>query len=175
MISSYAIKHGEVKGRKKRVPDSLLLFPNHCDRFLRAFVRADTTALAERQVNVEINIDRRVRAIQCTEPALVAFLFIDDWFKNPPRSGLSRCPLCRFADSEALTNLAHTLISLYAVSAALTLRSSVNISRIDFFAESTEIIPIFASAPSNRCIQDRASCNHEILAECDAGQVYVAG
>jgi len=138
-----------MKGRKKGcMQDLLFLFPHHLDRFFRAFVRADTAALAERQVDVEISIDRRVRAIHRTEPALVAFLFIDDWFKDPPCSGLSGCSFCRFAYCEALTNLTHALISLYAVSAALTLRSSVNISRMDFFAESTEIIPIFASAPS---------------------------
>jgi len=47
-ISTDVIKHGGVKSQKKgAVPDSLLLFPHHLNCFFRAFVRADTTALAE--------------------------------------------------------------------------------------------------------------------------------
>ena len=84
------------------VVDRLLLFPDHGDRFLRAFVRAYPTTLAEDEIDLKILVDDAIRAVGGTEPAVVTFLLVDDRAKHPPRPGLAGSSFCWPADREAL-------------------------------------------------------------------------
>lgn len=62
----------------------LLLLSYHLDCFLRTLVGADATALAEPEIDIEIFINRRVRAVHGAQSAGIAFLPVNNGFEHPP-------------------------------------------------------------------------------------------
>jgi hypothetical protein len=81
----------------------LLLFSDHLDRFLRTLVCADTTSFAEPEINIQILVDNRVRAVHGTQTAGIAFLPVNCGFEHPPGSRLPCRPFLRPAYRKAFT------------------------------------------------------------------------
>lgn len=93
----------------------LFFFANHLDGFLRAFVGTNPATLAIGEVDLKFLVYCRIRAVGCTEAALVALLFVNNRPEDPPGPGLSGCTLNGPAHRETLAfwscgHLAHLLV-----------------------------------------------------------------
>ena len=85
-----------VKHHRQKI---LLFFSYHLDCFLRTFVGADATALAEPEIDIEILINCGIRAVHGAQSAGIAFLTVNYGFEYPPGSCLACSALFRTAHS----------------------------------------------------------------------------
>jgi hypothetical protein len=71
-------------GFSRHPENKLSLFPHHCNSFFRAFVCADTAALAEYEIDGKFPVNHGIRAVEDAQSAGIAFYLVNNGPEDPP-------------------------------------------------------------------------------------------